>query len=247
MSDLLGTRRSRAAEHGNGFQVTAVVMVVTEVVLLAVGAFLVSYAGIRQIAVAAGVSPALAGLYPLIVDAVLVVAYVAALALRGAGWWMRGYAWLSVIFLLAVVAIAGAVQPAGISLPHRPAAAAVAALPWVLFLLGFGLCLSMLRHLRTARAANPPGVPSYRRGPGGRVTLAGFVAAAVLFAGGVSVAVFGLASGTRADAGPRDSGLGDYRRAQAESRPRDPGAGALRAGQRPDPRHRSQRAGHEAR
>ena len=135
------------------------VIVVTGVVLLAAAAFVVSYAGIRQVAVAAGVSPALAGLYPLIVDAVLVVACVAGLALRGAGWQVQGYAWLSVIVLLAVVAVAGAVHAAGIGLPHRPAAAAVAALPWVLFLLAFGLCLFMLRHLRMARATNPPGDP----------------------------------------------------------------------------------------
>ena len=99
------------------------------------------------------------------------------------------------------------------------------ALLWVLFLLGFWLCLSMLRHLRTARAANPPGHPGAapwwlwnaapdtadatplpaqpkgRRRTGGRVALAGFVAAAVLCAGGVSMAVFGLASGTRTDVG----------------------------------------------
>ncbi len=83
----------------------------------------------------------------------------------------------------------------------------------------------MLRHLRTARAANPPGhpgtapwwpwnahpdsadaaplpaQPKNRRRPGGGVTVAGFVAAGVLCAGGVSMAVFGLASGTRTDAG----------------------------------------------
>jgi hypothetical protein len=72
--------------------VTAVVIAITGVTLLAVAAFVVSYAGIRQIAVAAGVSPALAGLYPLIADAVLVVACVAALALRGARWWTQSYA-----------------------------------------------------------------------------------------------------------------------------------------------------------
>jgi hypothetical protein len=159
MSDFPDQPRSRAAGYGNRFQVTAVVIAITGVVLLAVAAFLVSYAGIRQIAVAAGVSPALAGLYPVIVDAVLVVACVAALALRGGEWWMQGYAWLSVISLLAAVAVAGAVHAAGISLPHRPAAAAVAAMPWAAFLLGFGLWLSMLRHLRTVRAANPPGDP----------------------------------------------------------------------------------------
>jgi hypothetical protein len=159
MGDFSGMRRFRAANYGNGFQVTAVVIVIAGVALLAVAAFLVSYAGTREIAVAAGVSPALAGLYPLIVDAVLVVACVAALALRGAPWWMQSYAWLSVMFLLAVVALVGAAHAAGVSLPHRPTAATVAAMPWVLFLLGFGLGLTILRHLRAARAEDPPGRP----------------------------------------------------------------------------------------
>ncbi|MGA3155654.1 MAG: DUF2637 domain-containing protein [Streptosporangiaceae bacterium] len=159
MTNFSGAPRFRAADCGNGFQVTAVVIVITGVALLAVAAFLLSYAGIREIAVAAGVSPALAGLYPLIVYAMLMVACVAALALRGAEWWIQGYAWLSVMFFLAVVAVVGAVHAAGISLPQQPTAAAVAAMPWVLFLLGFGLWLSMLRHLRTVRAASPPGDP----------------------------------------------------------------------------------------
>ncbi len=152
MSDFSGMRRFRAMDYGNGFQLTAVVIVISGVALLAVAAFLVSYAGTRAIAITAGVSPSLAGLYPLIIDAVLVVACVAALALRGAEWWMQTYAWLSVMFMLAVVALVGAVHAAGVSLPHRPTAAVVAVLPWVLFLVGFGLWLSILRHLRTARA-----------------------------------------------------------------------------------------------
>ncbi|MGH3189567.1 MAG: DUF2637 domain-containing protein [Streptosporangiaceae bacterium] len=159
MSDFSGMRRFRAMDYGNGFQLTAVVIVISGVALLAVAAFLVSYAGTRAIAVTAGVSPALAGLYPLIVDAVLVVACVAALALRGAEWWMQSYAWLSVMFMLAVVALVGAVHAADVSLPHRPTAAVVAVMPWLLFLLGFGLWLSILRHLRTARAEGTPARP----------------------------------------------------------------------------------------
>jgi Protein of unknown function (DUF2637) len=159
MSDFSGMRRFRAVDYGNGFQVIAVVVVITGVALLAVAAFLVSYAGTRDIAMGAGVSPGLAGLYPLIIDAVLVVACVAALALRGAEWWMQTYAWLSVMFLLALVALVGAVHAAGVSLPHRPTAAAMAAMPWVLFLLGFGLWLCILRHLRAARAEGPSGRP----------------------------------------------------------------------------------------
>jgi len=93
---------------------------VTGVLPLAVAAFAVSYAGIRQIAVAAGVPPARAGLYPLIVDAVLVVACVAASALRGAGWQLQGCAWLSVLVLFAAAAVAGAVHAAGVSLRTGP-------------------------------------------------------------------------------------------------------------------------------
>jgi hypothetical protein len=44
-------------------------------------------------------------------------------------------------------------------------------------------------------------MPRYSRRPRGRGALGAFVAAAVLCAGGVGVAVFGLASGTPADAG----------------------------------------------
>ena len=104
MRDLPGPPRPPAAGDGTRWQVAAVVVAITGVLLLAVAAFVVSYAGIRQIAVAAGVPAALAGLYPVIVDAVLVVACVAALALRGAGWPARGGAWLSVLVLFAAVA-----------------------------------------------------------------------------------------------------------------------------------------------
>ena len=67
---------------------------------------------------------------------------------------MQIYARLSVFFLVAAIAVVGAMHAAGVSLSHRPAAATMAALPWGLFLLGFGLWLAMLRHLRTA-AMNP--------------------------------------------------------------------------------------------
>ena len=143
--------------YGRGSQVAAVLIVITGVALLATLAFLVSYPGARQIALLAGVSPALAGLYPVIIDAVLVVACVSALALRGAAWWLQLYAWLSMFLLVAAIAAVSAVHAAGVSLSHRPAAATMAALPWGLFLLGFGLWLSMLRHLRTAPAQRSEG------------------------------------------------------------------------------------------
>jgi hypothetical protein len=158
MSHPSGVRSSRAADYDR-LQATAVAGVIGGVVLLAVAAFLVSYGGIHAIAVRAGVSPALAGLYPLLFDAALVVACASVLALRGAAWWMRAYAAMCYLVLVAAVAVIGAIRAAGIDLPERGAAATLAAMPWLLFLLGFGLGLSLLRHRRTVRAlgaGDPP-------------------------------------------------------------------------------------------
>jgi Protein of unknown function (DUF2637) len=159
MSDFPGTRQLRETDYNSRLQMTAVVIVITGVLLLAVSTFLLSYAQIHEIAVAAGISPALARLYPLILDITLVVACATALALRGAAWWMRAYAALAIIILVTVVAVVEAVHAAGISLPQRAVAATLAAVPWALLLLGFGLALSMLRHQRTVRALARPGDP----------------------------------------------------------------------------------------
>jgi hypothetical protein len=138
----------------------ALAAVVTGVVLLAAAAFVFSYSGIHHIALAAGVAPKLARAYPLIFDAMLVIALAAALALRGGGWWTRAFVWLCLLVLLAAVAAADAVHAMGISLPRKQSAAAVAIIPWALVLLAFSLLLAMLRQVRrarSARAARPAG------------------------------------------------------------------------------------------
>src|SRR5215510_3659181 len=89
MDDLTGTRRFRQAGYNNRLHLTAVISLITGAALLAVAAFLLSYARIHELALTAGVSPSLAALYPLVFDTTLVIACVAALALRGAPWWMR--------------------------------------------------------------------------------------------------------------------------------------------------------------
>src|SRR5262249_54020579 len=83
----------------------------------------------------------------------LVIAGAAALALRGASWWARCYAWASPLILLAALAIGNALHATGTTLPAQPTKAAVAVIPWVLLLMAFGLLLEMLRHFRTTRAA----------------------------------------------------------------------------------------------
>jgi hypothetical protein len=133
-------------------RVVALIAVIIGVLVLAAAAFVLSYAGIHAIAVEAGVSPRLARLYPLIFDAMLVVASAAVLSLRGAGLVMRCYAWFSLLVLLCAAAWADALHATATRLPHRTAAATVAIVPWALVLLGFGLLLAMLRHARQRRA-----------------------------------------------------------------------------------------------
>ena len=72
--------------------------------MLAAAAFVLSYRGIHELALSAGVSASLARIFPVIFDAMLVVSCAAVLSLRGAGWWRRGYSWLTTLVLLAAVA-----------------------------------------------------------------------------------------------------------------------------------------------
>ncbi|HEY5989332.1 MAG TPA: DUF2637 domain-containing protein, partial [Streptosporangiaceae bacterium] len=152
MSDYL-TGRGRRADPRRRLRLAALTAVVTGVVLLAIAAFLLSYQGIHSIAHRAGVTNTLAALYPLILDAMLVIASAAILALRGAGWVTRVYVWLSLLILLTAVATGDALHAMKIVLPEQPTRAVVAVTPWALLLLGFGLWLAMLRHVRRVWAA----------------------------------------------------------------------------------------------
>jgi Protein of unknown function (DUF2637) len=151
MSDHTTATAPSSADNQRGLRTVALVAVVIGVLALAAAAFLLSYSGIHAIALAAGVSAPLARIYPMVLDAMLVIACAAVLSLRGAGVLARLYAWLSLLVLLAAAAGADALHATNTKLPHRPAAAAVAIIPWVLVLIGFGLLLSMLRHARQRR------------------------------------------------------------------------------------------------
>jgi Protein of unknown function (DUF2637) len=144
---------ARPAETHRALRLLALTAVSIGVLVLAAAAFLLSYPGIHAIALQSGVSPRLARVYPVIFDAMLVIAASAVLSLRGAGLLSRCYAWLSLLVLLGAAAGADALHSARIRPPHRPAAAAAAIIPWALVLIGFGLLLAMLRHARLHRAA----------------------------------------------------------------------------------------------
>jgi hypothetical protein len=131
----------------------ALIAVGAGVLILMAAAFVLSYPGIHAAALEAGVSRSLARLYPVIFDALLVIACAAVLSLRGAGPISRVYAWLCLLALLVAAAGADALHSTGTMPPHRTAEAVAAVTPWVLLLIGFGLLLVMLRHARLRRAA----------------------------------------------------------------------------------------------
>jgi len=152
---------TRPADPQARLRLAALIAVIAGVILLAAAAFVLSYEGIHHLALRAGVSAQLARLYPVIFDAMMVIAAAAALALRGAGWWAKGYAWFSLLLMLAAVAVGNAVYATNVTLPAQPTRAVVAVTPWVLLLLAFGLLLEMLRYFRRPRPAN-----GQRREPG---------------------------------------------------------------------------------
>jgi hypothetical protein len=125
------------------------------VLVLAAAAFVLSYPGIHAIARQAGISAPLARGYPVIFDAMLVIACAAVLSLRGAGALSKFYAWLSLLVLLGATAGADALHSTGTVVPHRTAALAASVIPWILLLIGFGLLLAILRHFRLHRAGSP--------------------------------------------------------------------------------------------
>jgi hypothetical protein len=193
MSDYPLVRGSRSGDPHPRLRLAALTAVITGVLLVAAAAFLLSYAGIHQIALQAGVSPTLARLYPVMFDAMLVIACAAALALRSAGWPTRLYVWLSLLVLLGAVATGDALYAMAISLPVQPTQAVIAIIPWVLLLMGFVMWLLMLRYWRQVRAAAANAAP----GIGGATA-----AATVSWAGGRGGAGGARGGGTGAVAAP---------------------------------------------
>jgi Protein of unknown function (DUF2637) len=143
---------AQPTDSHRGLRLLGLVAVSAGVLLLMAAAFVLSYTGIHAVALSAGVSPRFARIYPGIFDAMLLVAFAAVLSLRGAGLLSRCYAWLTMLVLLAAAAGADTLHAMNTQLPHKPAAAVAAIIPWALVLLGFGLLLSMLRNARLRRA-----------------------------------------------------------------------------------------------
>jgi hypothetical protein len=146
-------------DAGRVLRVLALIAVAIGLAALTAAACVLSYSSIHHLAIQAGVSPRLARLYPLIFDALLVVAGCCVLALRGAGLISRLYSWLCLLVLLGALAGGGAVRAAAIKVPHRLAGILAAVIPWALVLIGFGLLHTLLRYARIRRLAQLAGEP----------------------------------------------------------------------------------------
>ena len=153
MSDYPVTRGARPGDPHLRLRLAALTAVIVGVILVALAAFLLSYTGIHQIALQAGVSAGLARLYPLMFDAMLVITCSAVLATRTAGWATKVYVWVCLLLVVGAVAVGDALYATGVHLTGQAARATIAVVPWVLLLLGFGVWLVMLRHWRRIRMA----------------------------------------------------------------------------------------------
>ncbi len=153
-------------DGGRVLRVLALIAVAGGLAALTAAACVLSYSSIHHLALRAGVHGRLASIYPLIFDALLVVAGCSVLALRGAGLVSRVYSWLSMLVLLAALAAGGAAHAAAVTIPHKTAAVVAAIVPWVLVLIGFGLLLALLRYARLRRLGKRNGSQESGAGSG---------------------------------------------------------------------------------
>ncbi|WP_193119643.1 DUF2637 domain-containing protein, partial [Brachybacterium tyrofermentans] len=95
-----------------------VVLAVTGTILLALGAFWLSFTTLRDLAVLSGVPEGQAWMWPLIVDGVILEATISVVALRDSARTARRFAWL-LLGAGAGVSVAGACQMVCVSRTER--------------------------------------------------------------------------------------------------------------------------------
>jgi len=153
MTTWQATSEHRPAGTDGTFRAIGLAAVCIGVAALAAATFVLSYQGIRAVALQAGIEPRYARGYPLLIDAMLVIALAAVLALRGAGVPSRMLSWLTLLIVLGAAAGADTLHATGRTLPHNTAVITAAVLPWALVFVAFVLLLAMLRHARLRRHA----------------------------------------------------------------------------------------------
>lgn len=136
----------------------------------AAATFVQSYSGMHAFVLQSGVKGHEADGYPVLLDAMLVIAGVAVIWLRDAGLPSKLLAWFTLLVVLAAAAGADALHAAGDKLPDAYAPVIAAVVPWGLAFIGFSVLLVMLRHARArAHAGHGPNADAHLsvRNPGG--------------------------------------------------------------------------------
>jgi hypothetical protein len=114
---------------------------------IACGAFVISYSALYSLALAANIVHPLAVVYPFLVDGFIVVASLAAVALRGQPRRITWYPWMLLVLFFAFSVLGNAVHAnARHGIPHLSplAAAAVSAVPPIALGLAFHLLLRIV-------------------------------------------------------------------------------------------------------
>ncbi|MFI6457541.1 DUF2637 domain-containing protein [Streptosporangium amethystogenes] len=123
------------------------------VAALTAAACVLSFEDLRALALAGRAPADLAYLYPAAFDALLVVAMIGVLLLRG-GWWpVRLQAGVVLTLLFAGAAAAEVATAMRMAVDEQRAAVVVAVAPWVMLILALWLWLLLIRHAAARRAA----------------------------------------------------------------------------------------------
>ncbi|MEU4536658.1 DUF2637 domain-containing protein [Streptosporangium sp. NPDC023825] len=136
------------------------------VAALTAAACVLSFEDLRALAVAGRAPVGLAYLYPAAFDALLVIAMIGVLLLRGGRWPVRLQAGVILTLLFAGAAAAEVSTAMRMAVDEGRAAVVVAVAPWVMLILALWLWLLLIKHAAARRAASdaaPYGLPSSER------------------------------------------------------------------------------------
>ena len=123
--------------------------------LIATGAFVISYSALYSLALAANIVHPLAIIYPFLVDGFIVVASLAAFAVRGQPWKTTWYPWALLVVFFAFSVIGNAIHASarhGLPTLSPIAAAVVSAIPPI----ALGLAFHLLLRIDTGGEAPRP-------------------------------------------------------------------------------------------
>ncbi|MFC7645420.1 hypothetical protein ACFQX6_35955 [Streptosporangium lutulentum] len=135
------------------------------VAALTAAACVLSFEDLRTLAVIGEARPDLAYLYPAAFDALVVIAMISVLLLRG-GWWpvrLQAGAILTLLFAAAATAEVTTAMRTTTAVDVRQAAIVVAVSPWVILVVALWLWLLLIKHAAARRTAVDEALPDHER------------------------------------------------------------------------------------